>query len=55
MFTIGPEIDEEFLIHEFTFTGLEAPGDYEIFARLIDPVTGEEFSLDSESFYFSAF
>jgi len=55
MFTIEPEIDEEFLIYEYTFTGIEAPGDYEVFARLIDPVTGEEFSLDSESLYFSAF
>jgi len=55
MFTIAPEIDEDFLIYEYTFTGVEAPGDYEIFARLIDPVTGKEFSLDSEPFYFSAF
>ncbi len=55
MFAIGPEIDEEFLIYEYTFSGTEAPGDYEIFARLIDPVTGEEFSLDSEPFHFSAF
>ena len=54
-FTIGPEIDQEFLIYEYTFTGTEAPGNYKISARLIDPVTGEELSLDSEPFHFSAF
>ncbi|MBN2208680.1 MAG: hypothetical protein JW759_05255 [Candidatus Coatesbacteria bacterium] len=54
-FAISPGTDEEFLIHKYTFTGREAPGNYKISARLIDPVTGEELSIDSEQFHFSAF
>lgn len=54
MFTIDPETDTDVPVYEYTFRGTEAPGDYEIFVRLIHPITGEELSLDSESFYFSA-
>jgi len=55
IFTVGPEADAVVPVYEYTFAGTEGPGEYEIFARLIDPITGEELSLDSAPFHFSAF
>ncbi|MBN1592516.1 MAG: hypothetical protein JW941_04615 [Candidatus Coatesbacteria bacterium] len=54
-FTIAPATDNIVPVYEFTFRGTEAPGDYVIHARLIDPITGTELSDDSDSFHFSAF
>ena len=55
IFTLGPDTDTNVSVFEYTFTGREAPGNYTICARLIDPVTGEELSFDSVSFSFSGF
>ena len=55
IFTIGPLADAIVPVYEYTFAGTEGPGQYEISARLIDPITGEEISLDSAPFHFSAF
>lgn len=55
IFTIGPGADAVVPVYEYTFAGTEGPGEYGISARLIDPVTGDELSLDSAPFHFSAF
>jgi len=55
IFTLAPETDETVTVFEYVFSGREGPGDYQIFVRLINPITGEEYSLNSILYHFSAF
>ena len=55
IFTLSANTNEFITVLDKTFAGTEYPGDYTINARLIDPITGAELSLDSVDYYFSAF
>jgi len=52
-FTVAPDADFTREVLKYTFSGGDAPGNYQIGGRFINPVTGREFNVDVAPFSFT--
>lgn len=52
-FTVAPNVDITEEIYSYTFDGSEISGDYNIGARLLNPVSGREISVNIEYYNFT--